>query len=119
MRIKTTFVLSALLGAAGSNANVCNADNCLRAIRNPAKPGIADCSSYLKSTSTPPEELYNHGYRLRSCTEEKVGGSYAARLRDTLLWRGEIHERLLVHRRDGTDHCNGADTDYDYHLADH
>ncbi|KEY65535.1 hypothetical protein S7711_09928 [Stachybotrys chartarum IBT 7711] len=57
MRIKTTFVLSALLGAAGSNANVCNADNCLRAIRNPAKPGIADCSSYLKSTSTPPEEI--------------------------------------------------------------
>jgi hypothetical protein len=33
MRIKTTFVLSALLGAAGSNANVCNADNCLRGIK--------------------------------------------------------------------------------------
>lgn len=32
---------------------VCNADNCLRAIRNTARPGLADCSSFLAATVTP------------------------------------------------------------------
>jgi len=31
----------------------CNADNCLRGIRNTARPGLADCSSFLASTVTP------------------------------------------------------------------
>ncbi|KAM0335862.1 hypothetical protein ACHAQA_000912 [Verticillium albo-atrum] len=32
---------------------VCNADNCLRALRNTARPGLAECSSFLKATVTP------------------------------------------------------------------
>ncbi|KAM0335510.1 hypothetical protein ACHAQA_000558 [Verticillium albo-atrum] len=32
---------------------VCNADNCLRALRNTARPGVADCSTVLRFTVTP------------------------------------------------------------------
>ncbi|KAM0287042.1 hypothetical protein ACHAQH_000727 [Verticillium albo-atrum] len=32
---------------------VCNADNCLRALRNTARPGVEDCSTVLRFTVTP------------------------------------------------------------------
>ncbi|KAF3908861.1 hypothetical protein AA313_de0201486 [Arthrobotrys entomopaga] len=36
----------------------CTGNNCLRAIRNPDRPGVADCSSYLQATYTPATITY-------------------------------------------------------------
>ncbi|KAK6540087.1 hypothetical protein TWF694_008917 [Orbilia ellipsospora] len=46
------FAAAAAAVPAGSSM-VCNADNCLRAIRATKRPGAADCSSYFQTTITP------------------------------------------------------------------
>ncbi|KAJ6258579.1 hypothetical protein Dda_6625 [Drechslerella dactyloides] len=38
--------------------NECNRDNCFRAVINTARPGLIDCSSYLRATVTPPTSTF-------------------------------------------------------------
>ncbi|KAK6332696.1 hypothetical protein TWF696_002725 [Orbilia brochopaga] len=51
------YLLPVLGVAATASAAVlqrdCPGDNCVRAVRNPTRPGAADCSSYLQRTVTP------------------------------------------------------------------
>ncbi|KAL3421685.1 hypothetical protein PVAG01_05841 [Phlyctema vagabunda] len=53
--LSTALALAAAVSSSvlAPRAGVCNADNCLRAIRNTAKPGAADCSAFLRTTVTP------------------------------------------------------------------
>ncbi|KAK6517349.1 hypothetical protein TWF281_004005 [Arthrobotrys megalospora] len=54
--MKAVFGVLAVLAtavSAQSTLMICNADNCLRAIRNTSRPGLAQCVSYFITTVTP------------------------------------------------------------------
>ncbi|RFU27980.1 hypothetical protein B7463_g8365, partial [Scytalidium lignicola] len=56
MKAFTLLLVTAITAVNGAATAVCNADNCLRAIRAsafPSVPGTADCSAYFVATATP------------------------------------------------------------------
>ncbi|OIW30106.1 hypothetical protein CONLIGDRAFT_714525 [Coniochaeta ligniaria NRRL 30616] len=54
MKASTYTIIPTLLGLTSlASGAACNADNCLRAIRNVAKPGVPDCQAFMWTTVTP------------------------------------------------------------------